>query len=546
MAFWKDLSIRGKLFVLVALAVVSLLAFGAMSFFAISEVKVGSKIAETAHMIGNIGGDIEDPAMSPLIAYPWAMRAQRSSSPEEIHRLAAKVHDFRTTYEQSYAGYMTRVPPGAVRDEMTVGEQAAESWYEMAERQYFPALAAGRTAEATDLWQNRMEPVFLKSTDSIARLTALLGKWSDENDRESNRIVRSRISWMIAVGVIALLVIVALGQVTSSSVVAGVQKMVTVLASLANRDLTVEVQAESKDEIGQMMISAQSTILSFREVMQAIRQSAEMVASASAQMTAAADVTAKVVSENALAAQQAAATMAEMDATVQEVSKGSQTSSRAAQSTEEAAVKGNLVVHEAVDAVKGIASSTLAVERRIVELGRSSEQIGKIVHTINEIAEQTNLLALNAAIEAARAGEHGRGFAVVAGEVRRLAERTTAATKEIEGMIHSIQTETAETVDAMHTGSQQVEIGLVKTSAMGDALHSIQQLSQQSGAQIEQIAAATAEQVAAIQEITENIHRISEFVQQTSASATESAAACRGLADLATDLQAQAGRFRMP
>jgi methyl-accepting chemotaxis protein len=140
--------------------------------------------------------------------------------------------------------------------------------------------------------------------------------------------------------------------------------------------------------------------------------------------------------------------------------------------------------------MRSIAESTKAVASRITELGKSSEQIGKIIAVIDDIADQTNLLALNAAIEAARAGEQGRGFAVVADEVRKLAERTTKATKEIASMIESIQKETKSPVQAMEKGSREVQLGVEKTTASGAALGEIIRMSEQVGDMISQIAEA--------------------------------------------------------
>ncbi len=196
--------------------------------------------------------------------------------------------------------------------------------------------------------------------------------------------------------------------------------------------------------------------------------------------------------------------------------------------------------------VQSIAQATNQVEERIDSLGQHSEQIGRIVVAIREIAEQTNLLALNAAIEAARAGEHGRGFAVVAGEVRRLAERTTTATGEVSQMVTAIQQETEATIQAMHTGAQQVEGGVRKTESTGSVLGSIRELAHESGRQATQIASAAQQQSAAIGQIHTTVDAMAAFVQHTAAGAEQTASACHGLSQLAADLNRQSARFHMP
>jgi methyl-accepting chemotaxis protein len=318
------------------------------------------------------------------------------------------------------------------------------------------------------------------------------------------------------------------------------------MEALASCDLTVDAQPDSSDEVGAIQGSVHATVESFRSVMSVIRRSSEQVATASTEITANTQETAKKVQRNARSSQQTATAMVEMHAAVQDVSARAQDSAKTASEAEEAAVQGSAVLAEALDAVESIAKATTAVEGRIAELGQSSQRISGIIQTINEIAEQTNLLALNAAIEAARAGEHGRGFSVVAGEVRRLAERTTSATKEIEEMVRSIQRETAETVTAMRAGSIQVERGLTKTATMRGALASIQQLAHDTGAQIQQIACSSTQQVATIQEISSNLTQISDFVTHASGSVAQTAQACEELSHLASDLQLQSERFRMP
>jgi methyl-accepting chemotaxis protein len=195
--------------------------------------------------------------------------------------------------------------------------------------------------------------------------------------------------------------------------------------------------------------------------------------------------------------------------------------------------------------MRTIAASVGATAKKVEELGKSFDQIGRIIGVIDDIADQTNLLALNAAIEAARAGEQGRGFAVVADEVRKLAERTTRATKEIADMIRTVQEETKVAVVAMEEGTKQVEEGVTTTSKAGDSLKQIIHMSEQVGEMITHIATAATEQSSATEQINNNMDQIAKLVKESSDGARESAKACQDLSGLALDLQKLVSNFKL-
>jgi methyl-accepting chemotaxis protein len=164
---------------------------------------------------------------------------------------------------------------------------------------------------------------------------------------------------------------------------------------------------------------------------------------------------------------------------------------------------------------------------------------------INDIADQTNLLALNAAIEAARAGEHGRGFAVVADEVRKLAERTTTATKEVAQSINAIQTETDTAVKRMNAGTQRVDEGVVLAEKAGESLHAIVEGSDKVARLIQSIAAASEEQSTTSQIISQNVDSINSVTRQSAEGAQQAALAANQLSEKSEQLQCLVGQFKL-
>jgi methyl-accepting chemotaxis protein len=205
---------------------------------------------------------------------------------------------------------------------------------------------------------------------------------------------------------------------------------------------------------------------------------------------------------------------------ITEVSNNARVGMEAWQNTAASAAEGARMTHETVVGMDKVKKAMDQVSVRVTDLGERSGEIGKIVATIDDIAAQTNLLALNAAIEAARAGEQGRGFAVVADEVRRLAERSSLATKEIASIVDGIRTGLTEAVSAMQQGSKDVEVGYKLAADAGGALDNILDRSRSVAKQVEQISVAAQDLQSLSGGMVEAIDRINRIVEQNAA-ATE-------------------------
>ena len=209
------------------------------------------------------------------------------------------------------------------------------------------------------------------------------------------------------------------------------------------------------------------------------------------------------------------------------------------------AKEGGKVVDETINGMNRIAEVVQQSAKTVEELGNSSDQIGEIVQVIEDIADQTNLLALNAAIEAARAGEQGRGFAVVADEVRKLAERTTKATKEIASMIKQIQYETKGAVSSMRQGTEEVKNGKLFAAKAGESLKEIIEGADHVVDIISQVAAASEEQSSAAEQISKNIESISRVTSESANGIHQIASSAEDLNRLTNNLQQLVNRFNI-
>jgi methyl-accepting chemotaxis protein len=408
-------------------------------------------------------------------------------------------------------------------------------------------LLHAHNAESHQAIIEKSNPAFEVLLAAITKYQDKLGQALDSQSAQvSARTARLEVTVYLMVGVSVLLLGVY-GAALIRTVSRSLKRVIQMVQDVAEGegDLTKRLQVESRDELGELAKWFNTFVDKLHGVISEVARSAEQVASASEEISATANQSADSARVQSDQTHQVATAMQEMSATVLQVSENSHKAADSADKAARAARQGGQVVEETLNTMRSIADSSKKAAARITELGKSSGQIGKIVAVIDDIADQTNLLALNAAIEAARAGEQGRGFAVVADEVRKLAERTTKATKEIAAMIESIQTETKHAVQAMELGSRDVQVGVEKTTASGAALEEIIQTAEGVGNMISQIATAAGQQSTATEEINTNVAQISNLTQQAAVSANQTAEACTGLSNLALDLNKLVGQVKL-
>ena len=332
---------------------------------------------------------------------------------------------------------------------------------------------------------------------------------------------------------------------TLDAVVAPMQDGARVLAEMARGDLTARVQAPYQGDHRLMKDSINQVGEALDNAMREVSEAVIATANASSQISSSTEQMAAGGEEQTNQTHEVASAVEEMAKTIIENSTNAATAAAVANQARESAEAGGKVVEGTVAGMKRIAAVVERSAETVRELGKSSDQIGEIVTVIEDIADQTNLLALNAAIEAARAGEQGRGFAVVADEVRKLAERTTKATKEIAGMIRKIQADTAGAVSSMEEGTKEVETGIGLADRAGTSLTEIVQVSQKVTDMVMQIASASEQQSKASEDISKNVEAISSVTTQTASGTRQIARAATELNGLTGNLSELIGRFRL-
>jgi twitching motility protein PilJ len=324
-----------------------------------------------------------------------------------------------------------------------------------------------------------------------------------------------------------------------------IMRLLDELSSLADGDLTVQATV-TEDITGAIADSINYAIEALRELVTTIHESAIQLDGAARQTQSAAAHMAKASSAQSRQISAASESMTDMAASIEEVSGNSERCADVARHSVDIAHKGGDAVRRTIDGMNAIRETIQETSKRIKRLGESSQEIGNIVELINDIAEQTNILALNASIQASMAGEAGRGFAVVADEVQRLAERAANATKQIEVLVRTIQTDTNEAVVSMERSTTDVVGGALLAENAGAALEEIEQVSNQIASLVQNISASARQQAAVSGNISKSMQVLREISTQTAEGSTATSTSVAKLAALSAQLRKSVAGFRLP
>jgi methyl-accepting chemotaxis protein len=407
-------------------------------------------------------------------------------------------------------------------------------------------IASGKAGDALDILQS--DETMAKVNKAIAAAYQATDDSAKKGTEESRDVTSAsnRALWIgLGLALLMILLCAMTGMLLTREIAPRLNRLKNAVEAMAAKDLTTSVRVTGTDELGLLGEAFNSSVASIRSVLQSVAQSADTLTAATTEISTRAVQSSGNAHAESTKINQIAAAAQEMTATIGEISHNAENAAVASRASAQTADQGGAVMQAAAVTMEKIAAATNSVSDKMTSLALRSEEIGKVVHVIQEISEQTNLLALNAAIEAARAGEHGRGFAVVAGEVRRLAERTKGATEEIAGTIRSIQEETRETLQVMQESRTAVETGMEETAHARESLEAIIESSKQVEHQINLIATAATEQTSASNEISESAGQISQLSNENAQVAEEAVEALRNLASLASDLDGMIRQFRL-
>jgi methyl-accepting chemotaxis protein len=540
------MSIKMKLVLTAILIAVGMIILMATIGVTTNRIKVNGPVYQDIVRGKDLVADILPPPEYAIEAYLVACQALLEKDTSKIPSYQERLTQLHKEYEERHTYWTKELPAGKIKTLLL--EQSykpAVTFFDTTIKEFFPALAIGNKAQAEKIMTVALSPAYGAHRKVIDEIATLCNTENAEIEKSSADLLSTATTISIVFCTIFNIIVFSTFFALNRNITGQLHKVILIAKQIAEGDLSAEVQVTSKDETGQLMAAMKSMTQNLRNVINQISISSSQVAAAANQLQSSAEHIATGAEEVATQSATVATAGEEISVTSGSIAQNCQMAAEGAKHASQSACNGADVVERTVTVMGQIAEKVQESAKTVESLGARSDQIGAIIGTIEDIADQTNLLALNAAIEAARAGEQGRGFAVVADEVRALAERTTRATKEIGEMILAIQKETKGAVIAMEQGVQQVENGTVEATKSGEALRDIIAQVNAVAMQVNQIATAAEEQTATTSEISSNMMRTSEVVQQTLQSAHESATAAAQLNGNAEELQRLVRQFKV-
>ena len=452
------------------------------------------------------------------------------------------VEQLKNEVEKGFTEYLDHVKDTTERDSLVALQDA------------YKAFIPGLYDEITLIEQRKLDDARMLSNtmlslqgdlmDMQVQLLRELNKQSAAAavEKASNSFEQTRIIALSAIG-IALALTLLLAWRLSVSIIRPVRQALQIASTIASGDLSPQTIPEGKDETAQLLSMLGQMRGNLHGTIEQIYAAATQLSQSVQEMSTISEASAENLRLQNSEIEQAAVAVNQMSQAAVEVAGNASNTATESLASSDAAAKGQLRLSDTIVSIKQLTGNVLETSHQAEGLAERTLSISKILDVIRAIANQTNLLALNAAIEAARAGEAGRGFAVVADEVRSLAQRTSASTTEIEGLISSVQQSTQETASALRLTANQANLTLEQAAATGEALTVIISSTSTINDRNLLIASAAEQQAQVAGEVDRNLSSIRDLSNQSASGAQQTTMASNALSMLATDLKAMVQRF---
>ncbi len=465
-----------------------------------------------------------------------------ADDPGAVINSKINVEQLKNEVEKGFADYLARVPAGTEHDSIIALLDA------------YKAFMPGLQDQMTLIEQNKLDEARILANTLLAmqgdlmdmqvQLLRELNKQSAAAavDEASARYEQTRIIALSAIA-IALALTLLLAWRLSVSIIRPVRHALHIASTIADGNLTRHEIPDGKDETAQLLTTLGRMRNNLHSTIDQIYAAATQLSQSVQEMGTIAEASALNLQLQNNEIEQAAVAVNQMSQAAVEVAGNASNTVSESEASTQAAAQGQVKLSATISSIKELTANVLDSSHQAEGLAERTQSISSILDVIRAIANQTNLLALNAAIEAARAGEAGRGFAVVADEVRSLAQRTSASTTEIEGLISGVQQSTQQTASSLRHTASQASLTLEQAAATGEALNVIISSTGTINDRNLLIASAAEQQAQVAGEVDRNLSSIRDLSSQTASGAQQTTVASNALSMLATDLNLMVQRF---
>ncbi|GAB0076005.1 methyl-accepting chemotaxis protein [Pseudomonas syringae pv. tomato] len=465
-----------------------------------------------------------------------------ADDPGSVINSKINVEQLRNEVEKGFSEYLARVQSGTEHDSIIALQDAYKAFMPGLQEQI--ALIEQNKLDEARMLANTMLTLQGDLMDMQVQLLRELNKQSAANavDAAGASYAQARIIALSAIAVVLTLTLLLAWRL-SVSIIHPVRQALHIASTIADGDLTEHQIADGKDETAQLLITLGRMRTNLHGTIEQIYAAATQLSQSVQEMGTIAEVSALNLQLQNTEIEQAAVAVNQMSQAAVEVAGNASNTVTESEASTQAAAQGQNKLSATISSIKELTENVLDSSHQAEGLAERTQSISSILDVIRAIANQTNLLALNAAIEAARAGEAGRGFAVVADEVRSLAQRTSASTAEIEGLISGVQQSTQQTASSLRHTATQANLTLEQAASTGAALTVIINATATINDRNLLIASAAEQQAQVAGEVDRNLSSIRDLSSQTASGAQQTTVASNALSMLATDLNLMVQRF---